>query len=73
MNDADSLHAAEAYLVKLAINYVRPGNVVRRSSDSVEICFDLAEALDPNVIIDPPDVRVVVNSTTGHCSLVPQM
>jgi hypothetical protein len=44
-----------------------------RKDNQVEVIFLVPEALDPNIVIDPPDVRVWVNISNGEVELIYQM
>lgn len=64
---------AEAYLIKRKISFVKPGNIGRKKNDRIEIIFLIPESLDPNIVVDPPDVCVWVNIHTGRVTLIDQM
>ena len=73
MNNAELIARAESFLNKNKISYVKPGTVGEKNNTEVEVIFLVPEALDPNVVIDPPDVRVKVNVYTGEVTLIIQM
>lgn len=73
MNESEIIELAEKYLVDTEISFVRPGRIGNRMNESFEIIFLVPEALEPDAVIDPPDVRVKVNLTTKDVSLVEQM
>lgn len=69
----DIIQTAEAFLAARAVKFVKPGSLLQRTGDTFEVCFMIPEALDPNVVVDPPDIKVLVHLSDGHCELVPQM
>ncbi len=65
---------AEEFLEEKGIRYVKPGTIESRSREQVEVIFLVPEALDPDVaVVDPPDVRILVNLKTGEVENVLQM
>jgi hypothetical protein len=64
---------AEIYLNNEKIRYVKPGQLGESEGDKVEVIFLKPEALDPNVVIDPPDVRMWVNTKTEEVTWIFQM
>lgn len=73
MNEIDIMQTAEAFLSACAVKFVKPGNLLQQTTDTVEVSFMVPEALDPNAVVDPPDVRVLVHLSDGHCELIHQM
>ena len=75
MTDQQAIDIAEAYLRQRGVEFVLPGTVRRRPSlpGQIEVAFLVPEALDPNVVVDPPDERVRVDEDTGAAELVFQM
>lgn len=73
MKEIDIMQTAESFLSAHAIKFVRPGNCLQQTRDTVEVSFMVPEALDPNAIVDPPEVRVLVHLSDGHCELIHQM
>lgn len=73
MNDMRILNKAEQYLEKMNIEVVSPGEIGERTETQVEVIFIVPLALRPDVVIDPPDVRVWVNKFTGEVTLIYQM
>lgn len=73
MNRAYLIYQAEKFLDKSGIAYATPGEIGAIEDTRIEIIFMKPEALDPNVVIDPPDVRVWVNKKTGKVKLIDQM
>ena len=73
MTKNEILALAEKYLLERKSNYVRPGELGERLGDSIEVIFLRPEALDPDVVIDPPDIRVSVNTKTKKVTWIYQM
>lgn len=73
MNDMLLISQVERFLESKGIKYVGPGMIGRRDNGMVEVIFTIPEALDPNVVVDPPDVRVWVNIDSGKIKIIPQM
>jgi hypothetical protein len=73
MNHNDYLKMSENLLTKLNVNFVIPGQVGDENEKYIELIFIKPEALDPNIVIDPPDFRVLVNKETLEVSLIDQM
>jgi hypothetical protein len=64
---------AEIYLNNEKIRYVKPGQLGESEGDKVEVIFLKPEAFDPDVVIDPPDVRMWVNTKTEEVTWIFQM
>lgn len=73
MNHDHYLKISENLLSNLNVNYVSPGEVGEENEKYIELVFIKPEALDPNVVIDPPDFRVLVNKETLEVKLMEQM
>lgn len=74
MMEAQCIKAAEQYLQSRSIGYLPPGKIGRKEADRWEVIFSVPETLDPNIaIVDPPDVRVWVNSVDDFVELINQM
>ena len=74
MIELSFLNQAESFLTSNNIGFVRPGIFGRRSGQKIEVIFPVPETLDPNVaVVDPPDVRVWVNTLNGEVELIQQM
>ena len=73
MNKSEIIARAESYLNKHKIAYVKPGAIGEEKVRQVEVIFLVPEALDPNVVVDPPDVRLWVDVYSGEVRLIPQM
>lgn len=67
------LKMSEDLLNKLQVNFVSPGEIGEENEKYIEVIFIKPEALDPNVVIDPPDFRVLINKETLEVSLMEQM
>jgi len=73
MENSKAITIAASFLLENRIPFVEPGKVVQRPDGLIEVIFLIPEALDPNVVIDPPDVWVLVDPLSGAASLVPIM
>ncbi len=73
MKKNDIQQIAAQYLVSRSISFVPNGEVMPLNSKQSEVVFLVPEALDPKVIVDPPDVRVIVDHESQCCELVVQM
>ncbi len=69
----ESLACAEVFLKNKHIPYVKPGKIGECRQDKVEVVFLVPEALDPNLVIDPPDIRLWVNRQSGAVEWILQM
>jgi len=73
MSTEEIFALAEEYLNNRKIDYVFPGEIGKCNQDEVEVIYLIPEALDPNCVIDPPDVRVWVNTKTKEVTWIDQM
>ena len=74
IQNSEAEELASKYLAERDIAYVQPGTVKQRSETLVEVIFLVPESLEPEVaVVDPPDVRVLVNLETSSLELVYQM
>ena len=73
MNTIEVKQLAAQFLVERRISFVPGGEVSAISDTRSEVTFLVPETLDPDVIVDPPDVRVVVDHESRKCDLVAQM
>lgn len=73
MDTNEVIDLAAKFLESRQIGFTEPVWVVARSEALLEVIFTVPEALDPNVVVDPSDVRVLVDATTRIASLVTQM
>lgn len=73
MTENEILDLAEKYLENKKFKYVRPGMLGKYEGNKVEVIFLKPEALDPDVVIDPPDLRVWVDIKTKGIIWILQM
>lgn len=73
MNTNRLITLAEQFLNSRNLRFARPGEIGEINDDCIEVIFMKPEALDPNVVVDPPDIRVLVNKKTGAVELIEQM
>lgn len=69
----DIFELAESFLLAKKIEYVKPGYIGERDGHRIEVIFLIPDALDPNIVVDPPDVRLWVNTHNGDVDLIQQM
>jgi len=74
MSERDLIAKASAFLIKEDIGFVESGKIGKKEALKVEVIFPVPEILDPNAaFIDPPDVRVWVNTNNDEVELIHQM
>ena len=75
MTYEQAIAAAEMFLRDRGIEFVTPGTLHTpfASADRAEIAFLVPDALNPNAVVDPPDVRVIVDKRTESVEPVLQM
>jgi len=89
MSEQDIINLAAEYLEKDGVAFVKPGtirklepssnvylspeHIIKADENTYEVIFLKPEALDPNIVIDPPDERVIVNTKSKSTNLVYQM
>lgn len=73
MNNEEVKQLAAEFLASRQIRFVPTGEVYPITSIHSEVVFLVPEALDPDVVVDPPDVRVIVDHNLRTCELVDQM
>jgi len=74
MTKNEIIEFAEMYLNNRGLkNYVKPGRLGKSEDNKIEVMFLKPEALDPAVVIDPPDIRVFVNTTTKEVTWIYQI
>ena len=73
MKEKEIILRAEKFLNGINYPFVKPGETCRHQDNRVEVVFLVHEALNPNCVIDPPDVRVWVDLTSGEVELIYQM
>ncbi len=70
MSDTDYITIAAEFLSQQDIGFVQPGEIGRKEDLKVEVIFLVLETLDPNVaVVDPPDIRVWVNTKNYEVEL----
>lgn len=73
MNDNEMINHAEQYLKERNIEFVVPGQIGIRENTRTEVILLHPLALDPGVVIDPPDNRMWVDHATGEIEWIYQM
>jgi hypothetical protein len=73
MDVNEAIRLAAQYLTDKHIGFSEPVRVVEVEGSALEIIFTAPGALDPNLVVDPPDVRVLVKTDSGEVELVPEM
>lgn len=73
MNHEEVKQLAAAFLASRHIGFMPSGVVHSITSNRSEVAFLVPEALDPDAVVDPPDVRVIVHHKSRICELVDQM
>ncbi|WP_086932712.1 hypothetical protein [Agarilytica rhodophyticola] len=74
MTELDIINLAKEFLTSRSIGFVSPSTIGREYKGKVEVIFPVPETLDPNVaVVDPPDVRVLVNLENQTVELIDQM
>ena len=76
MNEQQAIAAAEDFLQRRGIEFVSSSATVQSLSSSpnrVVVIFFVPDALNPNAVVDPPDVRVILDKHTGSAEIELQM
>ena len=73
MSKNEILKLAQNYMYNKGIDIVLPGEISEIDGDKVEVIFLDPLTLEPDVIVCPPDNRVLVDVKTKEVSLVYQM
>ena len=73
MDTNQAIEMAANFLKARRIKFMEPGIAVPKDGVFLEVIFILPEALDPELVVDPPDIRVLINLGTGTAELVQQM
>lgn len=74
MNNNDIINIAKQFLISNKIDFVEPGSLGKLNGIEQEVIFLDPQTLDPDVaVVDPGDVRVLVNLNTKKVTLVYQM
>jgi len=71
--DEDIVDKARELLNRENVLFIGPGKIGRRQPERTEVVFLIPEAMDPNVVVDPEDVRVWVSNVTGDAEIILQM
>jgi hypothetical protein len=73
MNHDEIKELAAQFLTSRRIEFVPGGEIAVITETRSEVAFFVPEALDPSAVVDPPDVRVIVEHKSRRCELVTQM
>lgn len=73
MEADEAIELTAGFLISKRIRFVEPVKVVAIDAVLLEVIFSVPEALDPSVVTDPADIRVLVDSASRSVALVPQM
>jgi hypothetical protein len=68
-----AISIADAFLSKRLIGHCEPVKVQKTAQGDMEVIFTVPEALQPDVVVDPPEVRVMVYAGTQEAELLPDM
>lgn len=73
MNREKILETAQGYMKSRKIDIVLPGEIGETRGEKIEVIFLKPIALEPDVIVCPPDNRVWVNIKTKEVTWIDQM
>ena len=73
MDANEAIGIANAFLLSKRIGHCPPVRTIQADSGGVEVIFTVPEALDPDVVVDPPEVRVLVYADGRKTELLPDM
>lgn len=73
MDSKKEIQAAINFLVEKHVEFSEPIHAISIDARTVEVVFTAPGALDPNLVVDPPEVRVRVDVETQLAELVPDM
>ncbi len=73
MKTDEILELAKNYMINRKLDVVFPGEIGEINNEIIEVVFLKTIALDPNVIVCPPDYRVLVNTKTKEVTWSEQM
>jgi len=73
MTENEILALAEKYMTNRKSKYVYPGTLGKCEGNKFEVIFLKIEVLDPDIVIDPPDVRVLVDTKTKEVTWIHQI
>ena len=73
MNQEKILKLAQQFMKNRKIDIVVPGEIGETDGDRTEVIFLKPIALEPDVVVCPPDNRVWVNIKTEEVTWITQM
>jgi len=73
MKETELIDKAENFLRLEGIDFAYPAKIGRVTNNKSEVIFLVPEALEPDTVVDPPDVRVWVFHEEEKAELVFQM
>lgn len=73
MTDDEIMTIATAYMRTSKIPFVEPGEFGEKEGVKQEVIFMNPLALEPGTVMDPPDIRVWVNTQTKEVTQILQM
>ncbi len=73
MTNDEIRNLAEDYLTKRKIPFVGPCEFGEKSGDKQEVIFMNPHTLIPGAVVDPPDIKVWVNTETKEVTYIRQM
>lgn len=73
MTKEEIMNLAAEYLIKEKISFVGPCEFGEIEGVKQEVIFWHPLTLEPGVIVDPPDIRVWVNTETKEVTYIMQM
>lgn len=73
MTKEEILKLAQEYMQKRQVDILLPGEIGRSYGEKIEVIFLNPIALEPDVVVCPPDNRVWVNTITGEITWIEQM
>jgi hypothetical protein len=68
-----AIRIAKSFLKDKGIPFEEPVRASKLDGSRIEVVFAALGASDPNLVVDPPDVRVQVDTTNLVAELVPDM
>ncbi|WP_157572482.1 hypothetical protein [Nevskia soli] len=73
MDSKEAIGVASTFLDGRGIGYCEPIKVFPKGEEGFVVILTVPEALDPNVVVDPPEVRVLVSIIGRKAELLPDM
>jgi hypothetical protein len=73
MDSKRAIARASEFLISKRVRFEGPITVMRIDSANIEVVFTALGALDPNLVVDPPDIKVRINTETEKVELIPDM